>query len=76
MLDEKLLLELTDAEIGASISVHLTGPLRLIRLLAPKMIARIWRSPDEGADMAVWLATLPDDGPTSGFFRGRKPIEW
>jgi NAD(P)-dependent dehydrogenase (short-subunit alcohol dehydrogenase family) len=34
------------------------------------------RSPDEGADTAVWLATLPDDGPTGGFFRDRKPIEW
>ena len=34
------------------------------------------RSPDEGADTAVWLATLPDDGPTGGFFRDHKPIEW
>lgn len=34
------------------------------------------RSPDEGADTAVWLATLTDDGPTGGFFRDRKRIEW
>ena len=34
------------------------------------------RTPDEGADTAVWLATLPDDGPTGGFFRDRQPIEW
>jgi NAD(P)-dependent dehydrogenase (short-subunit alcohol dehydrogenase family) len=34
------------------------------------------RSVDEGADTAVWLATLPDDGPTGGFFRDRKPIPW
>lgn len=34
------------------------------------------RSPDERADTAVWLATLPDDGPTGGFFRDRKPIKW
>jgi NAD(P)-dependent dehydrogenase (short-subunit alcohol dehydrogenase family) len=34
------------------------------------------RSPDEGADTAVWLATLPNDGPTGGFFRDRKPIRW
>jgi NAD(P)-dependent dehydrogenase (short-subunit alcohol dehydrogenase family) len=33
-------------------------------------------SPDEGADTAVWLATLPDKGPTGGFFRDRKPIDW
>jgi NAD(P)-dependent dehydrogenase (short-subunit alcohol dehydrogenase family) len=31
---------------------------------------------EEGADTAVWLATLPDDGPTGGFFRNRKPIPW
>lgn len=34
------------------------------------------RSPDEGADTAVWLATLPDHGPTGGFFRDRQPIAW
>jgi NAD(P)-dependent dehydrogenase (short-subunit alcohol dehydrogenase family) len=34
------------------------------------------RSPEEAADTAVWLATLPDDGPTGGFFRDRKRIEW
>jgi NAD(P)-dependent dehydrogenase (short-subunit alcohol dehydrogenase family) len=30
----------------------------------------------EGADTPVWLATLPADGPTGGFFRDRKPIPW
>ena len=34
------------------------------------------RSPEEGADTAVWLATLPDDGPTGGFFRDRQSIPW
>jgi NAD(P)-dependent dehydrogenase (short-subunit alcohol dehydrogenase family) len=34
------------------------------------------RSVEQGADTAVWLATLPDDGPTGGFFRNRKPIPW
>lgn len=34
------------------------------------------RTPEEGADTAIWLATLPDDGPTGGFFRDRKPIAW
>src|SRR5687767_9088208 len=141
VLHEKPLLELTDAEVADSVAVHLTGPLRLIRALAPGMIARAYgrivnvssgwgsfaeglggpgaygvtkaalnaltvrlskelppaikvnatcpgwvrtrmggegatRTPDEGADTAVWLATLPDDGPTGGFFRDRKPIEW
>jgi len=141
VLHEKPLLELTDAEIGDSIAVHLTGPVRLSRSLVPNMVARGYgrivnvssgwgsfaegmggpgaygvtkaalnaltvrlakelpsavkvnamcpgwvrtrmggqgatRTPDEGADTAVWLATLPDDGPTGGFFRDRKPIEW
>ncbi len=34
------------------------------------------RSVEQGADTAVWLATLADDGPTGGFFRDRKPIAW
>ena len=34
------------------------------------------RSPSEGADTAIWLATLPDDGPTGGFFRDRRAIGW
>ena len=141
VLQEKPLLELTDAQLAESIAVHVTGPIRLIRLLAPSMIAQKYgrivnlssgwgsfaegmggpgaygvtkaalnaltvrlarelpsavkvnamcpgwvrtrmggqgatRTPEEGADTAVWLATLPDDGPTGGFFRDRKPIEW
>jgi hypothetical protein len=30
----------------------------------------------EGADTAVWLATLPDDGPTGKFFRNQREISW
>ncbi|GHO50526.1 short-chain dehydrogenase [Ktedonospora formicarum] len=30
----------------------------------------------EGADTPVWLATLPDDGPTGSFFRDRQRIAW
>lgn len=33
-------------------------------------------SPEEGADTPVWLATLPPDGPTGGFFNSREPISW
>ena len=33
-------------------------------------------SVEQGADTVTWLATLPDDGPTGGFFRERKPIAW
>ena len=34
------------------------------------------RSVEEGADTAVWLATLPDDGPTGGFFRDGQSLPW
>jgi len=33
-------------------------------------------SPEQGADTPVWLATLPNGGPTGGFFRDRQPIPW
>lgn len=33
-------------------------------------------SPDEGADTPVWLATLPNGGPTGGFFQERRAIAW
>ncbi|MBE9204991.1 SDR family oxidoreductase [Nostoc sp. LEGE 06077] len=34
------------------------------------------RTPEQGVDTIVWLATLPDDGVTGGFFRDRQPIAW
>jgi NAD(P)-dependent dehydrogenase (short-subunit alcohol dehydrogenase family) len=34
------------------------------------------RAPGKGAETAVWLATLPDNGPTGGFFHDRKPVSW
>jgi NAD(P)-dependent dehydrogenase (short-subunit alcohol dehydrogenase family) len=34
------------------------------------------RSVEQGADTPVWLATLPDDGPSGGFFRDREPVPW
>ncbi|WP_013630154.1 SDR family NAD(P)-dependent oxidoreductase [Rubinisphaera brasiliensis] len=138
---DRPLLELTDAEIAESLSVHLTGPIRLIQALVPKMVSRGYgrivnvssgwgsfaeglggpgaygitkaalnaltvrlanelpstikvnsmcpgwvrtrmggsgatRTPEEGAKTAIWLATLPGDGPSGGFFRDEKPIEW
>jgi NAD(P)-dependent dehydrogenase (short-subunit alcohol dehydrogenase family) len=32
--------------------------------------------PEEGVRTIVWAATLPDGGPTGGFFRNREPIPW
>lgn len=34
------------------------------------------RSVEQGADTIVWCATLPDDGPTGGFFHDRAPVPW
>jgi NAD(P)-dependent dehydrogenase (short-subunit alcohol dehydrogenase family) len=34
------------------------------------------RSVEQGVDTTLWLATLPDNGPTSGFFHDRRAIEW
>ncbi|MEW2328709.1 SDR family NAD(P)-dependent oxidoreductase [Micromonospora chersina] len=30
----------------------------------------------DGAAGIVWAATLPDDGPTGGFYRDRRPLPW
>lgn len=34
------------------------------------------RSVQQGAETAVWLATLAPDGPSGGFFRDRQPVPW
>ncbi len=34
------------------------------------------RTVEQGADTAVWLATLPDNGPRGKFFRDRKEFAW
>lgn len=33
-------------------------------------------TPEEGADTPVWLAMLPADGPSGGFFSSRQPMAW
>ncbi|MFE9434078.1 SDR family NAD(P)-dependent oxidoreductase [Streptomyces sp. NPDC006640] len=34
------------------------------------------RPVEEGAAGVLWAATLPDDGPTGGFFRDGRPLPW
>jgi NAD(P)-dependent dehydrogenase (short-subunit alcohol dehydrogenase family) len=34
------------------------------------------RTPEQGVNTIVWLATLADDGATGGFFRDKKAIDW
>jgi NAD(P)-dependent dehydrogenase (short-subunit alcohol dehydrogenase family) len=61
------------AEAGARVKVNALSPgwvaTRMGGAGAP-------RSVEEGADTAVWLATLPDDGPTDGFYYDRQRIPW
>jgi NAD(P)-dependent dehydrogenase (short-subunit alcohol dehydrogenase family) len=33
-------------------------------------------SPEEGADTAIYLATLPDDDPSGRFFYQRQEVGW
>ena len=54
----------------------------LINLGCPGFVAtdlngfRGVRTPEQGAAIAIRLATLPDDGPTGGFFDDAGPIPW
>ncbi|MFE2824985.1 SDR family NAD(P)-dependent oxidoreductase [Streptomyces sp. NPDC059271] len=34
------------------------------------------RPVEEGAASVLWAVTLPDDGPTGGFFRDGRPLPW
>lgn len=34
------------------------------------------RSVEQGVESILWAATLPDDGPTGGFFRDGEPLDW
>jgi NAD(P)-dependent dehydrogenase (short-subunit alcohol dehydrogenase family) len=43
---------------------------------APGMEEMGARPVAEGAASVVWAATLPDDGPTGGFFRDGQPFPW
>ncbi len=65
-----------------TLAAELTGSGILVNSMCPGWVktdmggAGAPRTVEQGADTAVWLATLPDDGPTGGFFRDRKPIPW
>ena len=57
------------------------GTLRLAR---PDRVSITWvaarcrrrRGPAEGTRSVMWAALLPDDGPTGGFFRDGRPVDW
>lgn len=64
------------------LSEELKGTNVLVNCMCPGWVKTDMGGPNatrelpEGADTAVYLATLPDDGPTGGYFRDRKPFEW
>jgi NAD(P)-dependent dehydrogenase (short-subunit alcohol dehydrogenase family) len=69
-LNSKLAAELD----GSGVLVNAVDPG--LTATAPGMEAMGARPVHEGAASVVWAATLPDDGPTGGFFRDGKPLPW
>jgi NAD(P)-dependent dehydrogenase (short-subunit alcohol dehydrogenase family) len=61
---------------------ELEGSNILINLACPGFVAtdlnghRGVRTPEQGAAIAIRLATLPDDGPTGGYFEDAGEIPW
>jgi NAD(P)-dependent dehydrogenase (short-subunit alcohol dehydrogenase family) len=61
---------------------ELAGTRILINAACPGFVAtdlngfRGTRTPEQGAQVALQLATLPDDGPTGGYFSDAGPIPW
>lgn len=64
------------------LSVELQGQNILVNSVDPGWVRsdmggpRATRTLAQGADTAVWLALLPDNGPSGGFFRDRQPVAW
>lgn len=60
---------------------ELAGTGVLVNAVCPGWVATDMGGPGgrpvaDGARGIVWAATLPDDGPTGGFFRDGRPLAW
>jgi NAD(P)-dependent dehydrogenase (short-subunit alcohol dehydrogenase family) len=69
------------AEMGIKVNAACPGRVKtdMGRVTASQTVAEGLPAPvtvAEGADTAVWLATLNDEGPNGGFFRERKLATW
>ncbi|RCG17269.1 SDR family NAD(P)-dependent oxidoreductase [Sphaerisporangium album] len=58
---------------GTGVLVNAASPGRVNTRIA---YGETERTPEEGAETAIWLATLPVDGPTGGLFYEREPLDW
>ncbi|TIQ45504.1 SDR family NAD(P)-dependent oxidoreductase [Mesorhizobium sp.] len=63
------------------LAIELRGAGVLVNSICPGWVATDMGGPGgrpvaQGAAGIVWAATLPDDGPTSGFFRDGKKLPW
>ena len=63
------------------LAAELTADRVLVNAVCPGWVATDMGGPGgrpvaDGAAGIVWAATLPDDGPTGGFFRDQRPIPW
>jgi NAD(P)-dependent dehydrogenase (short-subunit alcohol dehydrogenase family) len=63
------------------LAAELRGDRVLVNAICPGWVATDMgghggRPVAEGAAGIIWAATLPDDGPTGGFFRDGRPLQW